>query len=205
MIDADLRYPYLVRNYLNRIVGYNDDSRKAFDIDNYYDEKKKKINDEQILDYGIQAKDKDDQQNIVEIENNYLKEIKKIENKKDLSPFNYYKFESYVEIDYPYFEENFWNNLIKKHHYKVSCSLVWTQIYSVIKGSRDHFLYASEYENLEKSLTNAQKKTIYQIYCEYENFKRKIGAFDLMDIVIHIFRQISYVKYQNIIIIKIII
>ena len=189
LIDSDLRYPYLKRNYLNRIVGYDEEAR-SFDIDHYYNSKKK-VNDEKLENYGLFSKEDDLKQSTLNIEENYFRELSKLEKIKKSN--NYDHYESYLEIDYHYFEEKFWSELNQKHHCKVSCNLVWTQIYSVIKGSGDSYLLESEYENMERNLSPSQKKTIYQIYIQYERFKRRIGAFDLLDIVHHIFRQMGYV------------
>ena len=195
MIDSDLRYPYLIRNYLNRVVGFNEDARKTLDIGDFYQEKKKKTNENDIVDYGLQLNENYGSQNSSEIENDYRQELNKFERKKKTT-FNYDEYESYLEIDYQYFEQKFWNPLLTKHHYKVTCNLVWTQIYSVIKGSREHWLMEYEYQVVEKNLSQKQKKTIFQIFSEYEIFKRRIGAFDLMDVILHIFKQMEYVNLK---------
>ena len=111
MIDAETRYPYLIRNYLNRIVGYNGNARKPIDIDKYYEQKKKISNDEEIVDFGLQLKEDEDQQNLDNLDENYYKEIGKIEktekrNRKNLCV----DYESYQEVDFPFFEKSFWSS-----------------------------------------------------------------------------------------------
>lgn len=201
MIDAELRYPYLIRNFLNNIVGYNENARKPIDIDLYYEQKKKITNDEEILDFGLQLKENDqNQENLDHLEEDYLHEISKFD-RKNPKKIKCIDYESYLEIDFTYFEKNFWLPLMKRNKYKVNSNLVWTQIYSVIKGSKTEPMSSIEYYNAEKNLNPTQKRKIYEIYCEYEIFKRRIGAFDLMDIVMHIFKQMDYVyisKKKNI-------
>lgn len=196
MIDSELRYPYLIRNHLNRIVGFNLESReKNFDITEYYESKKKKTenNSENISDYGLQLQ-KNESEEFDNLDENYLYEIKKFERLNAKKKETSY---SYIEIDYEAFQNQFWSNEIKKkRNYKnVTCNLAWTQIYSVIKGSKAYALREYEYNqmSLEKNLSPHQKKIIFQIYWEYEYWKRRKGAFDLMDIVGHILRQMDYV------------
>ena len=156
MIDAELRCPYLIRNFLNRIVGYNGNARKPIDIDKYYEQKKKISNDEEIVDFGLQLKD-DEDQNLDNLDENYYIEIGKFEraekrNKKNLRE----DYESYQEVDFPFFEKSFWLPLMKKFKYNLSSDFVWTQIYSVIKGRKTEPMSSLEYHNAEKNLHPSQ-------------------------------------------------
>lgn len=78
-------------------------------------------------------------------------------------------------------------------------SLVWTEIFSHIKGSReslnskDGHLSQEAYlvtGRKQSPLKQAQKEQVYSIFLQYETMKRKNGYFDIPDVVNHIFRQI---------------
>ena len=198
MIDSDLRMPYLIRNYLNRIVGYNEEARNTIDIKNYYEMKKNVTKDDKEISQETAMVAPEEVKGVLaDIEDDYYKEINVLERKTQKKQ-NIYTYDSYLEIDFLVFEDKFWSQIFKKKKYtSLSPNLVWTQIYSVIKGSMDHWLTEQEYYRMEKNLTDRQKKEIYAIYCDYEIFKRRIGAFDLMDLVLHIFRSMDYVKKKK--------
>lgn len=198
MIDAELRYPYLLRNHLNRVIGFNEKSRETdFNLEEYYAEKTKKTktNEEKISENVLDI-DKDETLNLKKNKNldrKFFNEIKNFETQRSIKEKE--QIDSYFEIDYEVFQNKFWNPIIlKKHTYKsVSCNLAWTQIYSVIKGSKSSALMGYEYENIEKNLSAHQKNIIFKIFQEYEFFKRSKGGYDMMDLVGHILRQIEYV------------
>ena len=137
----------LIRNYLNRVVGFNEEARNTVDIKKYYEMKRKKTDDQDIVvDSGLTLPENIKSHNLVDIEKDYFNELDKLDRKNNKKP-NY----SSYEIDYVFFEEKFWSRMIKKKHINFTCKLVWTQIYSVIKGSKDHFHLEHEYDLTEKT------------------------------------------------------
>ncbi|CAK57389.1 unnamed protein product (macronuclear) [Paramecium tetraurelia] len=100
-----------------------------------------------------------------------------------------------TEVDYEYFLKRFWPT-IKKPNQKYGCdersfpTLIWTQVYSYIKGSQFSYSYPMKYlpkaiyaefnpSNLSQDIINL----IYDYFLEYEKWKLSCGVFDLMDLV----------------------
>lgn len=76
---------------------------------------------------------------------------------------------------------------------------VWTDIFSVIKGSHNSCEYAGKglpkdkYVNAvyrKTLLDHTEKDIIYGVYQKYEIWKRSIKGFDFMDLVNHILREL---------------
>jgi len=97
-------------------------------------------------------------------------------------------------VDYETFRDMFWPKLrIRKK--KLSAQVVWTEIFSGIKGTRiqgssnrwmiprlkEHYMkYASPF------LTKEEKRIVFNIYEQYEEWRNQMGAYDLLDIANHI-------------------
>ena len=105
------------------------------------------------------------------------------------------------EVDYDIFESKFWPKISHRRHLKkLSPTLVWTEIYSVIKGSiRSKCYYQGylpDYEYVnggEKHFLNKiEKRIIYFIFLEYERWKSENSAYDFMDVVNHLYKRIYY-------------
>ena len=83
--------------------------------------------------------------------------------------------------------------------------MVWTEIYSVIKGglhSEDHyngFLPAQKYirHYASPTLLKSERGTVYWIFLEYEKWKRQENAFDLMDLVHHLYTSTKFYRKSN--------
>lgn len=83
--------------------------------------------------------------------------------------------------------------------------MIWTEIFSTIKGSANSHLYPGGYlpekVYLEKCqnvfLTNTQKLEIYEAFCQYERWKSKIFAYDLIDSVNYINSQLKWSGYYG--------
>ena len=99
------------------------------------------------------------------------------------------------EVTFEVFEQKFYNRLATQRQYKkLSASTVWTEIYSVIKGglraTKSYFGYVflQDYLLTEGSafLTGGEKRLIYYTFLSYEKWKEKVGAFDFMDVVHHV-------------------
>lgn len=77
---------------------------------------------------------------------------------------------------------------------KLSPTLIWTEIYSVIKGGLKSCEYYMGYlpkhiyvKNEASDFLNInEKKTIYYIFLQYEKWKSEQRAYDFMDIVNHL-------------------
>jgi len=102
------------------------------------------------------------------------------------------------EVDFDIFVSKFYARFerqIPSHkRNKLSETMIWTEIFSVIKGGMkaadDYkgFLPLDVYMRSEgsKVLSANEKFTIYWIFCEYEKWKDHSNAFDLMDLVQHL-------------------
>ena len=99
------------------------------------------------------------------------------------------------EVDFDIFESKFWPKVgNRKNMKKISPTLVWTEIYSVIKGGLKSstfymgYLPKQLYNKSEGSdfLTCNEKKTIYYLFLEYEKWKAEQHAYDFMDVVNHL-------------------
>ena len=90
---------------------------------------------------------------------------------------------------------------------KLSEALIWTEIFSVIKGGTESLkyyggilpakLYIMEFGS--PTLTRHELQTVYWIFIEYEKWKDEQNAFDLMDLVIHLRKsnKVSSSWYQE--------
>ena len=98
------------------------------------------------------------------------------------------------EVTFDVFESKFYDRLLSKKMIKrLSANLIWTEIYSVIKGSLNSsncyygWLSVREYLQLGTTFLNgAEKRYVYYCFMQYENWKSKVNAFDLMDVVNHV-------------------
>jgi len=110
-------------------------------------------------------------------------------------------------VDFDYFAVHFWPQ-IKKRYYtakNISAHMIWTEIYSSIKGSANAHLYPASYVPekvyLEKCsnvfLSVDQKKEIFESFCQYERWKMKLCAYDMMDVVNYILAQMRFRGYAG--------
>ena len=108
------------------------------------------------------------------------------------------------EIDFEYFEAHYWPTIQKQYYHNkhITAHLVWTEIYSTIKGSAYSHQYP-QYRSLPKNnyilgssnifLTQEDKEKIYQAFKDYEYWKSRIGGYDMLDVVNYIlFRFYMY-------------
>lgn len=100
-----------------------------------------------------------------------------------------------IEVDYEYFAAEIWPKLSESRSY--SSSLLWCEFTSFIKGSAESmangFLTEAQYVELgRKRAPNFKgcRNIIYQLFLEYESICRRIGGFDLCDLVYHIINEI---------------
>jgi hypothetical protein len=105
------------------------------------------------------------------------------------------------EITFELFESRFYNKLqLQKKYKKISANTVWSEIYSVIKGSIIESQYSGvdsffpldrlkimdikQYVATKNVFLNIDEKyLIYYAYLKYEKWKRKVCAYDFMDLV----------------------
>jgi len=106
------------------------------------------------------------------------------------------------EVDYEYFESAFWPVAAAKFKDSnlISCSTLWTEIYSHIKGSSNSFSYPgrrmvlSDYlsrVDLNALLSSGQRNIIYSMSEYYEKWKRKQSGYDLMDVANYLLQEIK--------------
>ncbi|CDW72543.1 lupus brain antigen [Stylonychia lemnae] len=221
MLDACLNYSFFSRDNNNNIIGldsnlgWHNESKGVLMINHYY---KENIDyDEQLAKFGkeILEMDKD-----AEIDNNFedqgdnrnfmmINESNQPQSRYVGSLHNRYTEKQYLlerqqlsfEVDYDTFEQKFWPKIItRKNLKKFSPTLVWTEIYSVIKGGMQSGLYYMGYlprdvyikEEASEFLYLDEKKAIYYIFLEYEKWKAEQRAYDFMDIVNHIQKRLWY-------------
>lgn len=108
------------------------------------------------------------------------------------------------EVTFEIFEEKFYNRMaIGREYRKLSANTVWTEIYSVIKGgefaAKQSYGWVSSNMYIREVgssyLTGGEKRTIYYAFLSYERWKNKVGAYDFMDVVHHVWR--SRYSYYN--------
>jgi superfamily I DNA/RNA helicase len=105
------------------------------------------------------------------------------------------------EVDYDIFESKFWPKIAHRRFLKkLSPTLVWTEIYSVIKGGTysswfyQGYLPKHEYVHKHGSyfLSLTERNLIYFIYLEYERWKAEQNAYDFMDVVNHLHKRLYH-------------
>ncbi|EAS04219.2 hypothetical protein TTHERM_00298300 (macronuclear) [Tetrahymena thermophila SB210] len=105
------------------------------------------------------------------------------------------------EIDYNYFANYFWPfvSIKFKSSSLISCSSLWTEIYSVIKGSANCYKYKQRYvprdeylkQNSTNLLTQEQKTTIYTMFELYERWKQNQSGYDILDLNNYILSELQ--------------
>ena len=104
------------------------------------------------------------------------------------------------EVTFEVFETKFYSRLAMQRQYrKLSANIVWTEIYSVIKGGaqaeKSVFGYIQLHDYLSREgnsnsfLTGGEKRTIYFAFLSYEKWKKNVGAYDFMDVVQHVWKN----------------
>lgn len=109
-------------------------------------------------------------------------------------------------MDYDYFVTHFWPNVQKKYYCtrNITPHLIWTEIYSTIKGSASSHLYPGQYmsqnvylnSSTNTFLTKEEKLDVYETFCQYERWKIRVGAYDIMDAVNYILNYIRFRVYD---------
>lgn len=115
------------------------------------------------------------------------------------------------EVDYDYFVNHFWRGYIYRNNTRdseLSPILVWSEIMSSIKGSAESHLYPGFYlpqelytsqEKDGATLLDSGKRTqVYELFASYEDWKRKEGGYDFMDIVNHALNEIRVRGYYGV-------
>lgn len=111
------------------------------------------------------------------------------------------------EVDYDYFATYFWPTVQHKHYSarNITSHLVWTEIFSTIKGSASAHLYPGLYlpekvymsESTNTFLTREEKLDVYETFCQYERWKMRSGGYDMMDAVGYILNYIRFRGYEG--------
>ncbi|CAD8087088.1 unnamed protein product [Paramecium sonneborni] len=119
------------------------------------------------------------------------------------------QFEFY-EVDYEYFCNSFWIT-IRKQNFNLEeeisfCNFLWSQIYSIIKGSQFSHTYPNRYLPEQVYLNYQQQQQIdqqtlikvYTYFMLYEKWKKSQGYFDQMDLVNYIIQKIKMHEYNGV-------
>ena len=80
---------------------------------------------------------------------------------------------------------------------RISAQTAWTEIYSVIKGgikaASSYFGYVEIEDYLQNEassfLSGGEKRSIYYAFLSYEKWKKNVDAYDLMDVVQHVWKN----------------
>ena len=214
MIDGALIKPFFARNKKNEIIGsdsiayWHNESKGMILIDNYY----KKVKDESESKEGEENKfeseeeeDYLDYENEEELEQEYNRQLalqEKKKNEKQIQKNNSNEKKYSFEIDFEYFIKFFWPVFKSKKGTKLSPDIVWTEIYSYIKGSDTSHTYQgwyipyNIYINLENNihLTKNDRIEIHNAFSSYELWKLRKGGYDMMDVVNYALVQMKYVN-----------
>ncbi|CAC5423625.1 unnamed protein product [Mytilus coruscus] len=109
------------------------------------------------------------------------------------------------EVTYDVFVEKIWpkvklNSSEKKYH----PSLIWTEIFSFLKGSyeavssEDGFLNETEYSKIGRKRAPAyseERENIYQLFQLYERFRKSKGFFDQTDFIFNLHKRFQNQKH----------
>lgn len=220
MMDACLSYSFFSRDNNNNIIGldsnlgWHNESKGVMMINHYF---KENIDyDQQLSKFGKELMEIEKEVDIIEDaeDDDDLGQNFKIiqESNSDVNTkkgFSYYnnrvktqgnnflieKQQLSFEVEYDIFESKFWPKISNRRCLKrLSPTLVWTEIYSVIKGGMQScyfyqgYLPKREYVFKEGSyfLNYNEKRLIYFIFLEYERWKSEQNAYDFMDVINHL-------------------
>ena len=99
------------------------------------------------------------------------------------------------EVDYDYFAAKVWSQLDPKEQF--SPALLWCEFTSFIKGSAETLelgpLTEKQYSEIGKKRApnfKHSRSDIYAMYLQYERIKRRLGGYDLCDLVRHILQEL---------------
>lgn len=178
-------------------------------IENYFKNEGEDVKDIDINDIEEEINYSDEE----ELEHEYLRQIqlKEKREKQNLTKKlqkNKAKQILSFEVDYDYFVVYFWPRVVKKYYSTskiITPHLVWTEIYSTIKGSATAHQYPTQFltQNAYMSstsntfLTREEKLDIYETFCQYERWKIKAGGYDIMDTVNYILNYIRFRSYEG--------
>lgn len=210
MIDGALPRPFFIRSK-NTIVGedskasWHNERKGVMMIENYYRGEEEEGVEERIEEEFNYSDEE-------ELEHEYLRQIqlrenrekqqltKKLQKNKKSGIFSF-------EVDYEYFVVHFWPRVVKKYYSSrnITAHLVWTEIYSTIKGSAEAHHYPGQYltqhayinTSTNTFLTREEKLDIYETFCQYERWKIRAGGYDIMDAVNYILNIIRFRGYEG--------
>ncbi|CAD8122830.1 unnamed protein product [Paramecium sonneborni] len=201
LIDSSLQFPFFAqdkfqKNVKNKKTGWNQEKTV------YISQQQKTMKQINLIDFNEYAQFEDQEFEILTQEDIFKKSQEAQQNSKlkdDKDSQNNQKVKEkqtqVVEVDYEAFIKRFWPNM-KKRSQRLGCdeislpTLIWTLIYSHIKGSQFSYHYPNQY--LPKSVFIQQNpcnlsldtiNLIYEYFYQYEKLKKENGDFDLMDLV----------------------
>ena len=113
-------------------------------------------------------------------------------------------------LEYNQFEKNFWKKKLmskdKTIMSKLNPLIVWSEIFSFIKGSPTSYQFENfhlskkEYLSFvgthKTSLTNETKSLIWELAQDYESWKTSENYFEMIDIVCYLIQETLKVKIK---------
>jgi len=111
------------------------------------------------------------------------------------------------EVDYDYFLAYFWPQVRHRLTFpQITANIVWTEIFSCIKGSTQAHLFPGQYVTKHAYLTldahknflaREHKDAVFELFVQYERWKLREGGYDLMDVVNYLLRRFVQEKYHG--------
>ena len=193
MIDASIRYPFFPRDLHGQIIG----SGKNSDWTSEYVSSMKisKTNKPKQYLNSSSSSDEEDYNESMKTENLFKHFEKSRQRKTETRTF---------EVDFKIFKERFWPTV--KYKTQLSPLLIWTEITAYIKGSGNSWFHGGYlpkyvYANRNRKqtfLTNEKMLELWDIFYDYECWKRSYSAYDFQDIINHILSSIRYSGYTGV-------
>ena len=195
MIDGSLTFQFFHRQNLSISLVQNLNDEIDYNSESEY----------LCNNYEIFHLNRDNKENNISFFYSLPKIIFEIKNKKKvisikLKESNENNFIEFYKVFMEGNKENVLRNNLKKLN--LNPIEIYSQLYSVIKGSLISHLYPNnciskeDYKNRGKKLTDLPDlDTIYDICMEYENYKRG-KYFDMQDVVNHLIRQVK-IEFKN--------
>lgn len=223
MIDGTLARPFFTRNYHNQVIQsdmnaqWHNEMKGVLMIDDYH----KKIGtavqeaapaeDEEKILSSDSDYDPNDYAEEADLEEEYQRQINIQTKKKRMKTGGAVPTRNKqlsFEIDFEFFERNFWPAVVKKYpHFHTPAIVVWSEMMSYIKGSSDshqylgwylpRYVYRNKESEKKTFLSTEVKDNIWDIFTMYERWKTREGAYDFMDVVNYILVQLKYRGYSG--------
>lgn len=221
MIDGAMSKPFFSRTQNKQVVGtdakanWHNENQGVLMIDNF---RKKMKHDEDEGDDSERENEEEEKLNMEdegEVEQEYERQMylqgirsetskMKAKSNKQMLPENVLA----RELDFDVFSKEFCCTVSKQYQFNdtsvLNATMVWTEIYSYIKGSAHSHEYPGYYLpksiyliNDARMLSIKMKETVYEIFILYERWKARTSYYDMMDVVNYLLVQFKYGRYSG--------